>query len=158
MSQNLISATLAPADAAEVQQCIATAKAKLSFLISMAPGDVSGIIKVGNVYIPFIDLAYQVVIAHPEILPAVFDKDEFLSDYALFSTIRPILTQINELAEGLQKTYIAAGSDTMVAALDVYATVKQNKDKVAVLDATATQMANFFKKTKAVAPAIVQSK
>jgi len=148
MSQNLISATLQPADAAEVQQLLATAKSKLSFLLSLSSDDVSGIFIAGNSYLPFIELAFQVVQSHPEILPAVFDKDEFMRDYQLLTTIRPILLQINELAESIQKTLYAVGSDSMVAALDVYAAVKQNKDKVPGLNATADQMAVFFKKAK----------
>jgi hypothetical protein len=86
---------------------------------------------------------------HPEILPAVFDVVEFKKDYQLFKTLTPILTQINELAEGLQKTSYAVGSDALVAALEVYAAVKQNKDKVSGLNATADELAVFFKKSKA---------
>ena len=150
MSQNLISATLSSADAAQVQEDLADIKSKLSFLLSLAPSDVQGLMKVGNTFIPFLDLANQTVINHPEILPGVFDKEEFLRDYALFNALRPIVNQINELAESIQKTYIAVGSDTITASLDVYAAVKQNKDKVPGLEFTSSQMAEYFKKTKIV--------
>jgi len=156
MSQNLISASISAADASQVQEDLADIKSKLSFLMSLAPSDVQGIMKVGNTYIPFLDLAHQTVINHPEILPGVFDKEEFLRDYALFSALRPIVNQINELAESIQKTYIAVGSDTLIASLDVYATVKQNKDKVPGLEFTSSQMAEFFKKTRTVKPSAAQ--
>jgi hypothetical protein len=149
MAQNLISATLSAEDAAEVQQNLVAAKAKLSFLLSLQTTDVSVLFKVGNAFLPFIDKAYQTVVAHPEILPAVFDKEEFFKDYYLLIAIRPIFNQINELAESIQKTFTAVGSDTLVAALDVYSSVKQNKDKVPGLNVTADEMAVFFKKTKA---------
>jgi hypothetical protein len=149
MSQNLISATLSAADAAEVKQNLSAVAAKLTFLSTLQTADVNSLFKVGNAYLPFIDQIHEVVVTHPEILPAIFDKDEFLHDYELFSSIRPILNQLNELTEGLQKSYTAAGSDTLVAALEVYSAVKQNKDKVPGLSVVNDNLAIFFKKAKA---------
>ncbi len=148
MSQNLISATLSVEDSADVQKSLSDAKDKLSFLISLQSEDVATIFKVGNAYLPFIDKAYQTVLAHPEILPPVFDKQEFLRDYALLSNLRPIFNQINELAEGIKKTFMAVGSDSLLSALEVYDAVKQNKDKVPGLAVTADEMAVFFKRTR----------
>lgn len=148
MTQNLISATLSATDAAEVTQNLNAAKAKMPFLSAMQATDVSALFKVGNVFLPFIDQVYQVVTTHPEILPPVFDKEEFLRDYALFNTLRPILNQANELAEALQKTYTALGSDALMAALEVYAAVKLHKDKVPGLKVVNDDMALFFKRTK----------
>ena len=76
-------------------------------------------------------------------------KEEFLKDYELFNKLRPVYNLMNELAEGLQKTFTAVGSDTLVAALDVYASVKQNKDKVPGLSVMNDELATFFKKAKA---------
>ena len=149
MSQNLISATLSAQDAAEVQQHLINAKTKLNFLLSLQTADVITLFKAGNAYLPFIDLAFQVVKAHPEIIPPVFDKEEFNRDYQLLSSLRPIFNQINELAESIQKTFTAVGSDAMIGALDIYTAVKQNKDKVPGLTATAEEMAVSFKKSKA---------
>lgn len=148
MSQNLISATLSTEDAASVLEYLVSAKSKLSFLLSLNKDDVVTLFKVGNAYLPFIDLAYETVISHPEILPAVFDKAEFLKDYELLKKLRPIFNQMNELAEAVQKTFMAVGSDTLLAALEVYDAVKQHKDKVPGLDTTAADMAVFFKKSK----------
>lgn len=155
MAQNLISAALSAEDAAAIQKSLTDAKAKLSFLLSLQTEDISTLFKVGNAYLPFIEKAYQTVVAHPEILPAVFEKDEFMKDYNLLTSLRPIFNQINELAESVQKTFMAVGSDTMVAALEIYSAVKQNKDKVPGLAVTADEMGLFFKKTKvkAAAPA-----
>jgi hypothetical protein len=149
MSQNLISASLPAEDAADVQQNLAAAKSKLSFLLSLQTEDVVTLFKVGNAYLPFIDKAYQVMVAHPEILPPVFDQDEYIRDYNLLSTLRPIFTQIDELAESIRKTFTAVGSDALVASLEIYSAVKQNKDKVPGLASTADEMAVFFKKSKA---------
>ena len=148
MSQNLISASLPPADAVAIRQHLTDVKSKLSFLLSLTPNDITGLVIAGNTYLPFIDLVHEVVQSHPEILSGVFDKDEFLRDYALLEAIRPILLQISELADSLQKTVYAVGSDNFVASLDVYAAVKLNKDKVPGLNVIADEMAKFFKKTK----------
>lgn len=149
MVQNLISATLSAEDTAAVLQNLADAKTRLNFLLSLQTSDIVTIFKVGNAYLPFIDLAYETVVAHPEILPGVFDKDEFIRDYNLLSALRPIFNQINELAEGILRTFQAVGSDAMVGALEVYTAVKQNKDKVPGLAATADEMSVFFKRSKA---------
>jgi hypothetical protein len=149
MAQNLISASLSAEDAATVQQSLADAKQRLSFLLSLQTDDMISLFKVGNAYLPFIEKAYQTMQAHPEIIPPVFDQNEFASDYQLLNSLRPIFNQINELAESIQKTFTAVGSDAMVASLEIYSAVKQNKDKVPGLAATANEMAVFFKKSKA---------
>lgn len=149
MAQNLISATLSAQDAAVVQQNLSNAKSTLSFLLSLQTSDIITLFKAGNAYLPFIDKAYQAMQAHPEIIPPVFNKEEFERDYQLLSALRPIFNQINELAEGIQKTFTAVGSDAMIGALEVYSAVKQNKDKVPGLVATAEEMAVFFKRSKA---------
>lgn len=148
MNQNLISASLSPEDAAKVQQNLKDAKTGLSFLLSLKGSDIQGMIKLGNAYMPFIDKIYNTVTEHPEIFPLVFDKEEFIKDYNLLKTMAPILNQINELQEGLQKTFYAVGSDTLVSALHAYTSVKQQQDKVAGLKSTADELAMFFKKAK----------
>ena len=148
MMQNRITTTFSATDAAEVQQNLMAAKGMLNFLMSLQIEDDSTLFKIENAYLPFIDLAYKTVVAHPEILPAVFDKDEFTRNYNLLSTFRPVFNQINVLAESIRKTFTAVVSDTLVAALEVYSTVKQNKDKDPGLAVTADEMAVFFKKSK----------
>jgi aspartate/tyrosine/aromatic aminotransferase len=73
----------------------------------------------------------------------------------LSKELTPIVNQINELAEGLGKTLTAVNSDALAAALDVYAAVKLNKDKVSSLNIVADEMAVFFQRTgrKTVTPA-----
>ena len=148
MAQNLISATLSETDAVAIQQSLQDVKSKLGFLLSLQPADISSIIKVGNAFQPFIDSALRTSNSHPEILSGLFDKEEFIRDCNLFNAIRPLLNQLNELTESLQKTYYAVGSDAFVSALEVYSSVKQNKDKVPGLNVTADEMGIFFKKAK----------
>ncbi len=148
MAQNLISASLSAADATAISESLSNVKAKMPFLSTLQKTETNSLFKVGNAYLPLIDKIHQVVITHPEILPAIFDKEEFLRDYELFNAIRPIFNQINELAEGIQKTFTAVGSDTLVAALEVYSSVKQNKDKVPGLSVMNDEIAVFFKRSR----------
>jgi len=118
----------------------------VDFLLSLQPDDIQSIFKAGVGYLPFIDLAYAVVTEHPEILPSVFNVEEFKKDYALAKDLAPIVLQVGELNEGLQKTSTAVNSDAMAAGFDVYAAVKLNKDKVPGLKVVADQMGVFFQK------------
>jgi hypothetical protein len=59
-------------------------------------------------------------------------------------------TKVLGLVEEIRKDYLlAASSDAMVEALEVYAAVKAGIDRVPGLQAAASEMAQFFKKTKA---------
>jgi hypothetical protein len=147
MEQNLISATLSAADAAEVQQSLTAAKLKMPFLSTLQNAEVNSVFKPGNTYVPFIDRIYEVFETHPEILPPVFNKEEFVRDYKLFKAIGPIYSQLLELMEVVKKTYMAVGSDTLVGSLDIYSAVKQNKNKIPGMSATGDELGEFFKRT-----------
>lgn len=149
MSQNLISAKLTDEDANAVKQHIGEIRNTLSFLLSLSASDIGSIIKLGNALLPFIEKGHETLTSHPEIMPGVFDKEEYQRDYALLKQINPILSQINELKEGIEKTYYAVGSDVLVSTLEIYAQVKANKGKVPGLNVVADEMAVFFKKSKA---------
>ena len=147
MAQNLVSATLTEETKNQILAKLTEIKSALSFLLSLQPKEVMGIFKAGNAYAPLLDKAYHVVIDHPEILPAVFDKEEFINDYMLSKEITPIDNQVNQLSESLTKTLMAINSDTLSGTLEVYAAVKQNKDKVPGLNVVAEEMAEFFKRS-----------
>ena len=147
MAQNLVSATLTEETKNQILAKLTEIKNDLDFLLSLQPKQVMSIFKAGNAYAPLLDKAYHVVVDHPEILPAVFDKEEFIKDYLLSKDITPIVNQVNQLSESLTKTLMAINSDTLSGTLDIYATVKQNKDKVPGLNVVAEEMAEFFKKS-----------
>jgi len=146
MAQNLVSATLTEETKNQILAKLTEIKSALDFLLSLQPKEVRSLFKPGNTFAPLIDKAYQVVIDHPEILPSVFDKEEFIRDYQLSKDLTPIDNQINELSESVSKTLMAISSDALNGTLEVYAAVKQNKDKVPGLNVVAAEMAEFFKK------------
>ncbi len=148
--QNLVSAVLPPEDKKEILSMFGSIKGKLGFLLSMDVGEVQSIFKAGDGYQPFIDKAYRAASEHPEILSGVFKMAEFKKDYDLSKDLAEVDAQVRELAEGLQKTLMAVNSDALAEALEVYAAIKQNKDKVPGLAALHEDLAAFFKKTRKV--------
>lgn len=148
MSQNLISAELPTNDVEQINAELASINAKLGFMLSIAPEDVSTIFKPGKAFLPLIEIAKETMDQHPEIMPRLFQLDEFYKDYNLSNSLTPIESQVKQLAEALEKTKMAVGSDLIKATLDIYEAVKQNKDQVPGLDVIAKKMAEFFKKTR----------
>jgi hypothetical protein len=147
-SQNLVSSVLSDETKAEVLAHLSSVKSALGFLITLRGSEIQSIIKVGNGYAPFLDKAYSVVTNHADIMPSVFDLTEFKKDYELAKALSSVVEQIKELANSLSNTLTAVNSDSMAAALEVYAAVKQNVDKVPGLNVAYAEMAEFFKRTK----------
>ena len=77
----------------------------------------------------------------------VFDAAEFERDYRLSKDLTPIANQSKELSDGLQKTLMAVNSDALAEALEIYAAIKQNRDKIPGLSVLADEMAVFFQKS-----------
>jgi hypothetical protein len=146
--QNLISAVISPELKTSVMTKLTGLKTDLSFVISISPEEKNDYLKVGNVMLPFLDKIYNAVEAHPEILPSIFNKDEFVKDYQLTKELVPILNSLAELTSAVQNTLYAANSDSMVEALEIYAAVQHNKDKIAGMDIIAAELKEFFKKSK----------
>jgi hypothetical protein len=147
-TQNMISATLTDFDKNDILQKLAEIRTLLNFLITLDASQTKSLFKAGNGYAPFIEKAHAAAKSHPDILPKVFSSDEFEKDYALIEALTPIQAQINELAKSLQDTLIAANSDAMTEALEIYAAVKQHKDKVPGLAVTYDELSVFFQRAK----------
>ena len=124
MNQNLISGALSVEDQQAIQAALNVLNEKMQFLSAMQNVDVSKFFKPGNAYQPLLNLAVQVMEQHPEILPPVFNREEFKRDSDLYTGLAPLALRISALHTGMQKTQIAVGSDTLKGALEVYAAVK----------------------------------
>ncbi len=147
-AQNLVSEEFTSEGKAAFDQGLAGIKGGLPALVTLRPGEKRELVKVGNSYLPFIDEAHEVLTAHPDIMPGIFNAEEFRRDYKLAKDMTPYVNEVRELLEGMEDTVFAAYSDAMTGALEIYAAVQQNKDKVPGLDAIAAQMASFFKKVR----------
>lgn len=149
-TQNLISAILSPEVKANVMTKLTEVKTSLDFVISLLPEQKCEFVKAGNTMLPFVEKAYNAASTHPEILSSVFDKEEFFKDYLLSKELVPIFNLLKELTTSLDATLCAASSDAMVGALEVYASVQQNKDKVPGLDTVNAELKEFFRRPRKV--------
>jgi len=147
-AQNLISAEISQETKTEILQMLTEIKNKMGFLLTLQPGEIQGLVKAGNTFSPFIEKAYNAVNAHPHIMPAVFDTEEFKRDYNLSKDLAIIASHMEQLSNTVNNTLLAANSDAMTGSLEVYAAVKQHRDKVPGLNVVAEEMAEFFKRAK----------
>jgi hypothetical protein len=150
--QNLISAEITADTKTEILKALGDIRGKLDFLLTLQSHEVMGLFRAGKDFIPFIDECHKVATAHPEIVPGIFDKDEYQRDWRLSQDLGAIADALNQLAEGINHTLTAARSDALVASLDIYAAVKLNRDKVAGLNSVADKLAVYFKKTSKAVP------
>lgn len=142
--QNLVSATIAPETKAEILKSLADVRGKLDFLLSLRGAEVSALFKAGKEMVPFVDACHDVVQSSPEILSGVFNRAEFDRDWQLSRDLAQITEAVTGLSQALTDTLVAVRSDTLVAALDVYAAVKAHRTKVPGLGATADNLGRYF--------------
>jgi hypothetical protein len=147
-TQNLVSAILPDELKESILQLLDQLSAKLTFLISISPEEIKGVVRAGDGYSPFLDRAHQTIKNYPQIVSPLFDKEEFEKDYLFASALEPIYTKLNSINEGVRNTLIAAMSDTMSSSLKIYSAAQDNKDKIPGLNAIVDEMAKFFKKTR----------
>jgi hypothetical protein len=146
--QNLVSAAITSETKADILAKIAEIRTKLDFLTSMSNQDLQGLFKVGNNFAPFLEKARDSANANPDIMSRVFNLEEFNRDYQLLKDLTAIGNQLKQLSDAVQNTLQAVGSDAMAEALEVYAAVKHNADRIPGLKVAATDMGEFFKKQK----------
>jgi hypothetical protein len=146
--QNLVSVTITPEMKEAIRQALADLKVKCRFSIVLTPEEIKGLVKAGEGYSIFLNKAYNAAITYPGIMPPVFNKDEFTKDYLFAQDLEEIVNECESFMETLRNTLIAACSDTMIEALEVYAAVQQNKDKVPGLNIVYEEMAKHFKRPR----------
>lgn len=143
-TQNLVSEVFTDEGKTAVTQGLAGIKGGLPPMVPLEPEEKNELVKVGKSYLPLLELANEVALSHPEILSGVFDVEEFKKDYKLATDLTPYLNEMKELVESVENTTFAAYSDAMAGALEIYAAVRQHKDKVPGLNAISVQMSAFF--------------
>lgn len=148
MKQNLISADFPAEKAQEIINKIEGIKSELPFLVTLNPEEKNELVKLGNHFRSFVEKAKQVLDSNPEVMPQVFNNNEFYRDYNLLNNLTPILNELNQLREAIEDTIFVTSSDLLSASLDIYANVQLNKDKIPGMDTIYQEMKEFFKRTK----------
>lgn len=146
MSYQNISVALVQADIDAVKAAIATINNKLGFLVTLDASERKGLFKLGPKSADFVQDASVAAVNFPNILPSSFDKVEYSKDTSLFKTLDEIKTMIDSLQEKVDNTYMAVGSEAMVASLEVYAYVQTAADRTPGLGSVADKLKARFKR------------
>jgi hypothetical protein len=86
---------------------------------------------------------------NPTILPGSFNAANFDSHVDLFATLTDINTSIAQLADGVDDTRMAVGSEAMGEARSVYEYVKSAAKTMPGLKPVADQLGERFQRTSA---------
>lgn len=145
MSYQNISFALAQADLDAIKTAIATINSKLPFLITLDGEERKSLVKLGTKSADFVQDASSASVNFPNILPASFDKVEYGKDTALFRSLSEIKLLVDSLREKLDNTYMAVGSEAMIASLEVYAYVQTAQDRTPGLKSVAEKLKDRFR-------------
>ena len=123
-SQNLVSATLTDADQAAVKASLTAAQSKLPFLISLTNKEKKRLRKMGSKSVDYVKQTLLGATNFPNYLPASFDTPGLSEHSKLIDQLMDIQVVTASLLESINDTIIAAGSDAMIAADQVYGLLK----------------------------------
>jgi hypothetical protein len=145
MSYQNISYNLVQADIDAVKAALVTIDSKLPFLISLDGEERQKLFKLGPKSADFVQDASTAAVNFPNILPISFDKVEYDKDTTLFKSLADIKFLVDSLQEKLDHTYMAVGSEAMIASLEVYAYVQTAADRTPGLKNVAEKLKDRFR-------------
>jgi len=145
MTSNYISANLTLQARDEIMGAINDIRAKLPFIIDVAPKVKRSMPKMGDKSRAFVQKALDVAVQHPDFLPRSFNIAELQRDVHLFETIYPLAMALAQLQADLDDTLAAVGSDAFTAALQVYRHAKAHGDGSG-LDAMVEELGQRFER------------
>lgn len=120
-----ISAVLSAADQASILAKLNEIRALLPFLINLTPEERSTLPKMGDNTEPFVNKALTYAENNATLVPPYVNVPELRKDFTLAGQIGLIRQQAIQLAEALDDTELALGSESYVTALAFYNSVKQ---------------------------------
>ncbi|NBA88294.1 hypothetical protein GVN16_21155 [Emticicia sp. CRIBPO] len=147
-NKNKISATLSAAERDEIIAKIAEIKTKLPFLLNLTTAERSQFRKMGNKGLAYVADCLRAGKAFPSIIPPSIDIVELEKDLTLHNYLSEIAVNIKSLAEGIEDTMTAAGSDAMSNSDDIYAYLKRSAGSDDNIKAQLSQISAHFKKTR----------
>lgn len=120
MSSDYVDGVLSDEEKAAVLAALEIVKTKLPFLVDLSPDERRSLPKMGDKSVAFVQAALAVAEQNPNILPPAFNLAAFRKDVALMTTAQPVADKIKQLAELMDDTMVALGTDAYTAALVVY--------------------------------------
>ena len=148
MSYQNIAAALSPQDIQEIKAALQTVQKKLPFLITLSTEERRKLVKMGDKSLAFVNNSDTAAQSNREILPATFDVEELVRDYQLATALTELLISVQQLAEQVDDTLMAVGSEAMTSSLTVYDYVKTASKKTPGLKTVAEQLGERFKAIK----------
>lgn len=148
MANPNISAALSDEDVAAIIAAADTIKTKISFGVTLSPDQRQALPKLGTKSGGFVSEAQAAAAAHPDIFPAAFDKAEFAKDAALFEKLLAVYVAVAPIAEMVEHTTMAVGSEAFAEARTVYSYVKTAAKTTPGLQGVADKLGERFKQTK----------
>lgn len=122
---NYISAELTQEMINKVTADLADIQNSLPFILKLSPSVKKSLPKLEDTRSPFVSKCLFYARKEPKILPPYTDLDELERDLKLFNNLQNIAKEIDRLADMINDTRIAAGSDAYTAALTIYNSAKQ---------------------------------
>ncbi len=145
MAYNNLSITIPQADVDAIKTAFATINSKLPFLISLTNEERKKLLKMGPKSIDFVQVGFRAANNNTNVLPASFSIPEFAKDVNGYVPLSEILLLTNSLAEKLNDTSMALGSEAMKQALDVYDYIKTAAKRTPGLKSVADELGQRFK-------------
>jgi hypothetical protein len=140
-----LATTLSTEDVQEITNAIAAINQKMPFLIHLSADERRRRYKMGDKSLAFVNNSITAAQTNPDILPSSFNLDELRRDYQLAASLTEIQLQLSQLAEKVDDTLLAVGSDAMSGSLTIYDYVKTAAKRLPGLKAIAEQLGVRFK-------------
>jgi len=128
-TQNLVSASLPPADKTAVQTSIQAIATKLPFLISLTNDERKGGIKLGDKTVAFIAKAIGYAQTNPTLVPGYVNLAEIQKDYTLQKDLIDIQQWLAGLLQKIEDTQQEAGVEALNGILGFYQAVRVASEK-----------------------------
>lgn len=148
MANPNISASLTAEQKTTVRNNLNAVKSTLSFTVNLTPKERKTLFKMGAKSVGFVELALRVAKENPGILPVGFNIAEFEKDVKLSLDLVEINTILAPLAEAVDDTNLAVGSEAMAQSNRIYELVKSAAKHDANLKELKNQLAERYKRAK----------
>jgi hypothetical protein len=145
MSYQNVSYVMPQADIDAVKTAIATINSKMPFLISLTEEERKTLLKMGPKSVDFVQDSFTTTQNFPAIIPVSFNVAEYTKDATLLKILVDLQASIDSLADKVDDTLMAVGSEAMGASLDVYTYVQTSADKTPGLRSVADRLRARFK-------------
>jgi hypothetical protein len=145
MSYQNISYSLQQTDIDAIKAALQGINTTLPFLITLGVEERKALFKLGPKSADFVQDASTAAANFPNILPVSFDRVEYDKDTTLFKALADIKFMVDSLQEKLDNTYMAVGSEAMIASLEVYAYVQTAADRTPGLKTVAEKLKDRFR-------------